>query len=86
MRHIDRILLSFICLLLALPSLASAANLNLKNASTTATFDQKGLRLVRDVVSGASVGFDTDNWSITLDGITLRSEDSTPQVKKNCPQ
>ena len=47
MRHIDRILLGFICLQLALPGFASAANFNLKNDFTSVTFDQNGLRSVK---------------------------------------
>lgn len=82
MRRIGQILLGLICIQAAAPKLAHAADLNLKNASTIATFGQLGLTSVRNLASDASVNVDTDDWSITIDSTTLRSEDSPPQVKR----
>jgi hypothetical protein len=75
-------LLSLFCLQLALPALSRAADYTLQNTTTAASFNENGLTSVKDIDSGAAVRFASDAWSLTLDGATLRSEDSRPQVRK----
>ncbi|HZY72066.1 MAG TPA: hypothetical protein VFE22_03045, partial [Edaphobacter sp.] len=82
MRPARRILLSLFCLQLALPALSRAADYTLQNTTTAASFNENGLTSVKDIDSGAAVRFASDAWSLTLDGATLRSEDSRPQVRK----
>lgn len=82
MRPTLRLLLPALCLpLLLLPS-ARAASLSLENASTRADFNERGLVSVKDLGTGANIGFSADRWSLTLDGATLRNSDSTPEMKK----
>jgi hypothetical protein len=85
MRHTYRILLSSTCLLLAVPALSRAADFNLKNSSTTAVFDEDGLRSVKDLASGAEVGFTSDAWTLKIDGVTLHSQESKPRVSRTGP-
>jgi hypothetical protein len=82
MRRTYRILLSLICVLITVPALSRAADFNLKNSSTTAVFDENGLTSVKDLTSGAEVSFTLDDWSLTLDGVTLRSQESRPRIRK----
>lgn len=83
MQRTYRILLSLLCFQLSLPVIASATDLTLKNASTVATFNKNGLISVKDIKSGASVGFTTDRWSLTLDSTTLHSTDVVPKINKS---
>lgn len=82
MRRILPLLLPALCLQILLPLTARAANLTLESASTKAVFNERGLTSVQDLGTGVSLGFSSDQWSLTLDGTTLRSADSAPEIKK----
>lgn len=75
-----RFAISIAFLLVILPIKSSAQALELKNASTTATFDRQGLTRVKDTESKASFDLARDSWSLTIDSTVLRSGESQPIV------
>jgi hypothetical protein len=73
-----RFAISLAFLLVILPDRSSAQALELKNATTTATFDRQGLTAVKDAESKAHVDLVRDAWSLAMDGTILRSAGSQP--------
>ena len=75
--------LSISCFLLsAFCHVSSAQTIELRNASTNAGLGPRGLISVADIASGSSIDLAADEWSITLNGHTLRSEDAKPSLRK----
>ena len=66
----------------ALCVIASAQAFELKNGIAGAGFGPRGLMSVTDIGSGSHIEIAADEWSITLAGRALRSEDATPAVHK----
>ena len=66
----------------ALPAFVFAQPTELRNAATVAAFGPRGLVSVTDIASGVRIDLTTDEWSITIDGKALRSEDAKPVVRK----
>src|SRR5271169_43467 len=81
----DRVLLSCVCLLVFFPVHSSAASLELSNSTTTATFGPGGLVSLTDSEAKAQITLTQDDWSLVIDGDTLRSEDTRPTFKKTAP-
>ncbi len=70
-------------LLLSVFSLVSPAQvMELRNANAKAELGPRGLISLADIASGSSIDLATDEWSVTLNGRTLRSEDAKPSLRK----
>lgn len=81
--RVSRDLFSGILLFSALCSICFAQEIELKNATTVAHFGAGGLTSVTDSASGSRIELAADEWSITVDQHTLRSEDAHPTMRKN---
>jgi hypothetical protein len=81
----DKVLLSFVCLLVLFPVNSSAASLEISNPTTVATFGPKGLVSFKDVRSAAPITITQDDWALVIDNSTLRSEDAQPKITKTAP-
>ena len=66
----------------ALPSFVFAQPAELKNADTLARFGPRGLVSISDIASDSRMDLSADEWSMTIDGKVLRSEDAKPVVRK----
>jgi hypothetical protein len=66
----------------ALSAAAHTQTLQLKNDATSADFGPRGLTSVTDTGSGARIDIGSDEWSLTLDDQTLRSNDAQPAAQK----
>ena len=87
MHFAHRFVCSLACLLAILPAELFAQTLELKNANVSATFDENGLRAIRDAASGAHVDLARDAWSLAIDNTTVRSGDAQPAVaRKNAEE
>jgi hypothetical protein len=74
---------ALIGLLSGLGLVSSAQTIELKNANAKAELGTRGLISVTDIASGSSVALAADEWSITLNGRTLRSEEAKPIARKS---
>ncbi|PYX67664.1 MAG: hypothetical protein DMG78_27220, partial [Acidobacteria bacterium] len=81
----DKVLLSFVCLLVLFPVKSSAASLEISNPTTVATFGPRGLVSLKDSKSGAQITLTKDDWLLVIDNNTLRSGDAQPKIKKTAP-
>ncbi len=70
-------------LVLGSSCVSSAQMLELSNANVKAELGPRGLISVADIASGSSIDLAADEWSITLNGRTLRSQDGKPVLRKS---
>ena len=78
-----RFWLALIGLLSCLCLVSAAQTFELKNAHSKAELGPRGLISVTDTTSGSGIDLAADEWSITLSGRTLRSEDAKPVARKS---
>jgi hypothetical protein len=67
---------------LALPTASIAQTVQLRNSDTAAELGPRGLLSVTDTASGSRINLAADEWSITIDEQTLRSQERKPVVRK----
>jgi hypothetical protein len=73
-------LLSLVFVLCGVECLAE--QLSLKNGTTEAVFDERGLVEVLYAASAAKIELTQDAWTLTIDGRELRSTETTPAVSR----